>query len=428
MDCEENRLADRSSLRDLRAEHPDWSLSQLATALSRSLAWIKKWLKRLAATPHDPAVLLGLKRGRKAPFPPPDPLLVERILAIRDQPPANLQRTPGPKTICYFLALDPLLAEKGLVPPSSSSTIWKILSANGRIFRRPTSKAKPFQMPPPLAEVQLDFKDVVTVSVGPEGKKAHLVEVLNLKDVGSAVLLAAEPREDFNAETVLQTLIEILKKIGLPARMTFDRDPRFVGSASGRDYPSAFVRFWHCLGVKVNICPPHRPDLNAFVERYHRAYGEECIAVHKPATLAEVKTVTAAYQTHYNWERPNQAVCCQNKPPRLAFPDLPALPALPLVIDPDRWLRAIDKRRYVRKVLSNGSIKIDKWPYYLGQKLAGQFVLVEVAAESREFIVRQGRQEIKRLRIKGLIGKELNQEEYLELIVKQARAEARWQR
>ena len=41
--------------RRLRHEQPDWTRSQLATALSRSVAWVKKWLKRLeAGSDHDP--------------------------------------------------------------------------------------------------------------------------------------------------------------------------------------------------------------------------------------------------------------------------------------------------------------------------------------------------------------------------------------
>jgi hypothetical protein len=51
--------------------------------------------------------------------------------------------------------------------------------------------------------------------------------------------------------------------------LTFDNDPRLVGSPAGRDFPSALVRFLLCLGVQPNVIPPHRPDLNAYVERDH---------------------------------------------------------------------------------------------------------------------------------------------------------------
>jgi hypothetical protein len=78
-----------------------------------------------------------------------------------------------------------------------------------------------------------------------------------------------------------------------------------VGSWSNRDFPSPFVRFWTSLGVQVTVCPPHRPDKNAFVERYHRSYNRECLQLERPGTLEEVRHVTASYKEHYNWERPN---------------------------------------------------------------------------------------------------------------------------
>jgi hypothetical protein len=66
------------------------------------------------------------------------------------------------------------------------------------------------------------------------------------------------------------------------------RDPRWVGSASGRDFPSVLVRFLLCLGIGPNICPPHRPDKNCYVERLHRTYKYECLLVHRPATAEQV--------------------------------------------------------------------------------------------------------------------------------------------
>ncbi len=46
MDDELNWQADRANLHRLKAQHSDWSLSQLAQALNRSRGWVKKWLRR----------------------------------------------------------------------------------------------------------------------------------------------------------------------------------------------------------------------------------------------------------------------------------------------------------------------------------------------------------------------------------------------
>jgi hypothetical protein len=61
--------------------------------------------------------------------------------------------------------------------------------------------------------------------------------------------------------------------------------------------------------------------------------------VHRPGTLEEVRVVTAAFQQHYNEQRPHQGRACGNRPPRVACPDLPRLPPLPTTVQPARWLQ-----------------------------------------------------------------------------------------
>jgi hypothetical protein len=109
----------------------------------------------------------------------------------------------------------------------------------------------------------MDFKEVSSVPADPEGKQQHVVETLNVVDVGTSMVVEAVVRDDFTNETVLWALTHTFLTHGLPERLTFDRDPRFVGSWSGRDFPSAVMRFLLCLGLDAQVCPPQRPDLNA---------------------------------------------------------------------------------------------------------------------------------------------------------------------
>src|SRR5581483_6691074 len=120
------------------------------------------------------------------------------------------------------------------------------------------------------------------VPATPDGKRQHVVETLNTVDVGTSILLTAQGREDFTAETAVEAVVQTLQPHGLPATIRIDRDPRFGGSASGRDFPAPVVRFLRSLGVQVTICPPQRPDKNAFVERDHRTYDREGLRVHCP--------------------------------------------------------------------------------------------------------------------------------------------------
>jgi hypothetical protein len=114
---------------------------------------------------------------------------------------------------------------------------------------------------------QIDFKDASTVPADPYGKQQHVVEILNVVDMGTSIVVAAHVHANFHAQTALEAMAEVLEHHGKPDSITLDRDTRWVGSASGRDFPSAFLRFLLCLGIHPNVCPPHRPDLNAFVER-----------------------------------------------------------------------------------------------------------------------------------------------------------------
>ncbi len=174
---EEQWYADRCRLRELQRAHPDWTKRQLAEALGRSLGWVKKWRRRLRdAGPDEEATLRGQPRARKHPPPPLDPAVVERILAIRDAPPANLQRVPGPKAILYYLHQDATLAERGARLPRSTRTVWRILRRHGRIARRTPHRHEPVDRPPPLTCWQLAFKDVTTVPAEAEGKRQHVVE------------------------------------------------------------------------------------------------------------------------------------------------------------------------------------------------------------------------------------------------------------
>jgi transposase InsO family protein len=364
---EEQWYADRARLRQRMSEHPAGSIRKQMAISGRSRSWVKKWCKRLRGAPgEDEQVLHGQSRAPNHPPEKISELVVKRILDIRDQPPGNLQRIPGPKAILYYLQQDTALNCLAYVP-RAASTIARILRANGRIAVKVPARHELTERPAPMLSWQIDFKDISSVKPNPDGdgKQQHVVETLNIVDVGSSRLVDYQVHPDFNAETAIRAMAERLQAHGLPSVVTFDRDARFVGSATGKDFPAAWVRFWLCLGVRVSICPPRRPDKNAFVERYHRAYQAECLAVYRPADLDQAEQVTQRFQHHYNQERPNQALSCGNRPPAVAFPDLPTLPTLPMLVDPDLWLQHVDGQMYVRRLSANGTFRLNHQAYYV---------------------------------------------------------------
>jgi len=395
-------VADRSLLLALWHQHPEWTNPTLAQATGRSLAWIKKWKARFRAHPDDPDVIWGRTSASStaAPFAP---RVIEQILAIRDTPPEQLQRTPGPRAILYFLPCSPEVHGERL--PRSTRTIWKILRAHDRI---PQHRRRPHgaqERPEPLVELQLDFKDVVQVDPLASTKQAHAVEVFDAVDVGTSLWLMGEPSATSTAATVFAPLLHLLQQIGLPERVRFDRDPRLLGSTSMRDFPTPFLRFWYALGVQPVVNPPRRPDLNAFVERLHATVEREYRQIAQPDSLDATRESLPRFQQHYNTQRPHQGVTCGNRPPASAHPQLPLRPRVPAQVDPDRWLEAFHARCFARHVKANGSVLLDDQLYYVGRQYAGWEVVAQLDAPTRQVRFLGNRHTVLAVKpLRGLVG------------------------
>lgn len=422
---EEAHYVARARLRTLIQQHPNWTKRRLAEEVGYSVGWVKKWSARLrTAAPDDEQVLHGLSQRRHTSYPRPSPEIVQRILDIRDHPPNGLQRVPGPKAIRYYLHEDPTLRVAGVVLPRSTRTIWRILDEHGRISRPTPVEHTPLERPEPMSSWAMDFKDITTIPAERDGKKQHVVEVLNLVDEGTSIWLDYHLRGDFRAETVIPALALTFEKLGVPDQIRLDRDTRFVGPAGMRDFPAAVQRFLLCLGIQVVICPPHHPDKNPYVERLHGTLERECIQVTRPTDTLQAAHAFEHFHLHYHHDRPHQGTVCKNQPPARAFPSLPQRPSLPVWVDPDRWMWSMKGKYFIRKIRSSGSITIDKFDYYIKKELAGQYVVASVDAVQREFVIAHKHQIIKRIPIKGLQHSLVSFEDYLKFILQQARSEA----
>jgi transposase InsO family protein len=418
---EEEWIVDRSKLRAVWLEHPDWSHQQMAKAVGRSKAWVKKWLRRIRnATLEDREVLHGRSRVPKKLPPCISDKVVNKVLEIRDHPPQQLGRVPGPLPILYYLKQDQTLVEQGLKLPRSTRTIWKILDRHHRIPRPWPPIAEPEERPAPGVEWGMDFHDVSTVPAEPDGKQQHIVEILNLVDHGSSAVVASEPASDYNAETALRKLAEILVEEGCPDRIRLDRDTRWVGSWTAKDFPSPLLRFLQCLGIEPRISPPQHPEKNPFVERYHRNFKYECQLLEKPTDLPGTVEVNQRYVRFYNYERPNQAITCGNQPPYVKFPEKPVLSTVPAKIDPDRWLLSLTGKTYKRKLDSKGCFQLGNQTYYVQQSRRGQVVVIWVDGQKRMLNVVANKAPIKSLAIKGLHNRSMKFEEYLDLMCMEA--------
>jgi hypothetical protein len=127
--------AARANLYHLWQQHPDWQHAQFVAALGSSEGFVKKWLKRLReelaqGVPLE-QILQGHSRARRSPPARTHAVVVEQILALRDQPPQGLRRVPGQEAIRYYLQGDPLL-QLFQLPVPSCKTIYRVLTTRMR--------------------------------------------------------------------------------------------------------------------------------------------------------------------------------------------------------------------------------------------------------------------------------------------------------
>jgi hypothetical protein len=74
-------------------------------------------------------------------------------------------------------------------------------------------------------------------------------------DAGTSTALFAQAREDFHEQTAMAAVMSLLQTSGRPHQLTCDRDPRWVGRVSGRDFPAPLrrlrVRAWELRPLSV---------------------------------------------------------------------------------------------------------------------------------------------------------------------------------
>ncbi|MBI5928303.1 MAG: transposase [Chloroflexi bacterium] len=135
---------------------------------------------------------------------------------------------------------------------------------------------------------------------------------------GTSRVVHLEGCEGYRAETALQAVYRLLVRNGFPA-------PR--------------VRFLQMVGVEPVICPPRRPDKKPYVERCVRTFKQEWLDRFSLDTLADCYEALEVFLQYHNAQRLHMGRACQGRTPDEAFPQLPTLPRLPEVVNPNAWLK-----------------------------------------------------------------------------------------
>jgi transposase InsO family protein len=291
--------------------------------------------------------------------------LVSSIIAMRRKFPRF-----GPKKILAKLASD-----RPEIAWPAASTIGDILKRQGMVTPR-SARRRPLPQgnitpgaDAPNDEWSIDFKGWFRTADGTR------CDPLTIEDTVSRYLIETRITEPDTAG-VKRIMERVFRENGLPDAIRSDNGSPFgsVGAAG----LSRLSVWWLKLGIEPRYIPPSSPQDNGRHERMHRTLKAE---TSKPpaATPKEQQARFDAFRTHYNEERPHEALL-QTPPAKHWQPSRRPFPKR--IAEP--WY---DANHEVRRVRRNGGwIKWRGAVIFIGWALGDELIGLSEIDEGRHIV------------------------------------------
>jgi len=269
------------------------AISELARVHGVHRSWLYKLLQRYRSE-GEAGLVARSRRPHHSPTALPQ-ALGDEIVRIRARLLAE-GLDAGALTIQWHLA------QQQLRVPSASSII-RLLRRRGLVtpepHKRPRSSFIRFEAALPNELWQIDATHW-TLADG------SVVEILNLVDDHTRLLLAAGAVRTVKAADALAVFHEAAARAGYPAALLSDNAAVFSGSS--RLGKVALETELARLGIRVTHARPYHPQTCGKVERLHQT-EKRWLAKQPPAlTLSELAAQLDRFRLHYNAHRPHRAL------------------------------------------------------------------------------------------------------------------------
>ena len=346
------------------------SPSELARSHGVSRTWIYELVSRYRQGGYA-ALEPRSHRPRSCPHQV-QPKAVEAILKLRRALLAA-GHDAGPQTIAQHLG-----RRRRAVP--APATIWRILKRNGLItpqpHKRPRSSFHRFEAQLPNELWQADATHWSLAS-------GMAVEILNLLDDHSRLLLAAVAFPSVKAADVVQVFAAAAATHGLPAAFLSDNAAVFAGQYRGGTVllESELAR----LGIRAVHSRAYHPQTCGKVERFHQTLKRFLAKQAPPISIGHLQTQLDVFRSYYNQRRPHRAL--GQRTPLVAFnARLKAHPAP--IVAPTLFRVRLDKiDRSGRVTLRYLSVLRH---IYIGRTYAGERIRLLVAGKDVRVIRESG--------------------------------------
>ncbi len=289
------------------------SARQLADVHGISTSWIYALVARYRAGGYE-ALTPRSRRPRACSHQVGDDIQAA-IVQLRQEL-SDAGHDNGPHTIAHHLS-----GRFESVP--SVATIWRILSRHGLITpqpqKRPRSSFIRFEAALPNELWQAD-------STHWHLADSSGVEILNVIDDHSRLLLAADAFVTVKAADVVQTFYAATETYGFPAAFLSDNGAVFSGKS--RKGKVALETELERHGIVCKHSTPYHPQTCGKVERFHQTLKRFLAKQAPAASLAVLQLQLDTFRAYYNQHRPHRALH-STTPLHVFSTKLKARPALP---------------------------------------------------------------------------------------------------
>jgi transposase InsO family protein len=270
------------------------SKSEVAREYGVSRRWVQRLVARYwvegegAFEPHS-------RRPHTSPGRV-DLVVEEAIIALRKQL-SEQGLDAGAETIGWHLR-----QQTGAAP--STATIWRILTRRGFVtaqpHKRPRSSWHRFCADLPN---ELWQADITHWRLG----NGRDVEILNILDDHSRLLVGATARTVCKAADVVTDLHTAIARYGRPERLLTDNGAVFTGLPRGGGWV-ALQREAAALGIALTHSKPYHPTTCGKVERLHQTLKKWLTRQPRARTIAALQHQLDAFAEHYNTARPHRSI------------------------------------------------------------------------------------------------------------------------
>jgi transposase InsO family protein len=273
------------------------SVREVCEAHDISRSWLYELIGRYREA-GDGGLVPQSKRPRSSPTRVAA-AIEDEIVALRKEL-TGLGVDAGAHTIQYHLQVRHRRRRRA-VP--SVATIWRVLSRRGFVTpqpqKRPRSSWRRFQAELPNQCWQADVTHW-TLADGTD------VEILNVIDDHSRLLVASRAFNTAKAADVVETFHLGVAELGLPASMLTDNGAIFT--AESRRGACAIELELLALGVDYKHSRPYHPQTCGKVERFHQTLKKWLAKQRRARAVTQLQAQLDRFRTYYNQVRPHRAL------------------------------------------------------------------------------------------------------------------------